>query len=105
MPALGYLAEDLIRWNKEVFENLFWRKLKIWAWLRAIQTHLNNGNRRYLLRLEQQLKQDLRAVLDEIESQWLKKSRMDAIWDGDQNTRYFHISTTIIRQFNRIEAL
>jgi len=34
----------------------------------------------------------------------MQKSRVEAIWDGDLNTRYFHTSTIIWRKFNRIEA-
>jgi len=30
---------------------------------------------------------------------------MDAIRDGDRNTRYFHVSTIIRRRINRIETL
>ncbi|KAJ8446977.1 hypothetical protein Cgig2_006605 [Carnegiea gigantea] len=31
MPALSYLADDLVKWNKDVFGNLFRRKQKTWA--------------------------------------------------------------------------
>lgn len=37
---------------------------------------------------------------------WFQKSRIEAICDGDRNTRYFHLSTVIRRRKrNRIEAL
>lgn len=33
---------------------------------------------------------------------WLQKSRMEAIRDGDQNTRYYHLSMVISQKINRI---
>jgi len=55
--------------------------------------------------LEAQLRTELNVVLQEIETFWFQKSRVNAIRDGDRNTKYFHISTIIRRRLNRIEAL
>ncbi|KAJ8422962.1 hypothetical protein Cgig2_002711 [Carnegiea gigantea] len=87
----------------EVFGNLFRRKRKLWARIPGIQTKLNQGRNPYLRKLETRLKGQLRTVLDQIEIFWMQKSRVEAIQDGDYNTRYFHMN--IRHKFNRIEVL
>ena len=44
-------------------------------------------------------------MLNQIETFWLQKSRVEAIRDGDRNTRFYHLSTIVRRRVNRIEAL
>lgn len=41
------------------------------------------------------LRKEMDEVLDQEEMLWFQKSRLDAIKDGDKNTRYFHLSTII----------
>ena len=47
--------------------------------------------------LEAKLRKELNVILNEIELFWFQKSRVEAIHDGDKNTKYFHISTIIRR--------
>ena len=63
-----------------------------------------NGGPRYLFKLEM-LRRELDSTLDQIESLWQQKSRVDWIRDGDHNTTYYHTSTAIRRRFNRIKTL
>lgn len=58
-----------------------------------------------LYKLEQKLRQQLDTVMREEELLWFQKSRMEAICDGDRNTKLFHHSTIIRRKRNRIEGL
>jgi len=105
VPALQHLVDNLGNWNREVFSNLFCRKQKTWARLEGIEKRLSAGGPRHLLNLETKLRKDLTVILNQIETFWFQKSRMEAICDGDRNTRYFHINTIIRRHFNRIETL
>lgn len=36
---------------------------------------------------------------------WLQKSRNTWLREGDQNTKFFHLSTVIIRRRNKLEGL
>jgi len=105
VPSLTSLAVDLYRWNREVFGNLFRRKRKTWARLEGVQRCLSNGGPLHLLKLEMRLRSELNLILQEIETLWFQKSRVEALQDGDRNAKYFHISTIICRRANRIEAL
>jgi len=70
-----------------------------------IQRQLSEGRNRYLLKLETRLKHELREVLDQIETFWIQKSRVEANRDDDRSTQYCHTSTIIRRKFNQIELL
>ena len=47
----------------------------------------------------------MEVVLNDEEMLWFQKSRLEAISDGDRNTRYFHLSTIIRRRRNTVDAL
>lgn len=47
----------------------------------------------------------MEEVLNDEEMLWFQKSRLEAIGDGDRNTRYFHLSTIIRRKRNKVEGL
>ncbi|KAJ8444213.1 LOW QUALITY PROTEIN: hypothetical protein Cgig2_028094 [Carnegiea gigantea] len=59
--ALCDLAEHLMVWNEEKFENLFQRRRLLWCRIEGIQNRLAKGGPRYLLKL----KRKLRGQLDE----------------------------------------
>ena len=73
--------------------------------LEGVQRKLADGGRWHLLKLEAKLRVTLNEMLDQLETFWFQKSRVDAIRDGDRNTRYFHLSAIIKRRRNKIEAL
>jgi len=102
---LSNLAAELTTWNREVFGNLFRKKRSLWARIEGIQLKLEAGAPRFLLKLEKKLRQELDLTLNQIAVMWRQKARTDQIRDGDRNTKYFHTSTVIRRQFNRINAL
>jgi len=103
--ALGDLANNLQKWNKEIFGNLFRRKRKLWSQLEGVQKHLAEGAGRHLIKLEAKIRRELDEVLGRIETFWFQKSWMDQIRDGDRNTKYFHLSAIIRRRANRVEKL
>ena len=47
----------------------------------------------FFIKLEANLRCELDNTLDQIEALWFQKSLMEAIKDGDKNTRYYHLST------------
>jgi len=104
-PMLEQLATLRRDWNKHDFGNLFRRKREICARLEGIQKSPDFFHNKFLIKLEATLRKDLDEVLNQIETFWFQKSRTEAIWDGDRNTRFYHISTIIRRKVNRIEAL
>lgn len=102
---LSNLVTEVIHWNKEVFDNLFQTKQKLWTRIKGIQCSLADGGLRYLLKLEERFRKEVDATLTEIESLWHQKSQLDMIRNGDRNTTYYHTSTIIRRRFNRIKTL
>lgn len=60
---------------------------------------------RGLIKLEGKLRRELDDVLHQEEMIWFQKSRLEAIEDGDRNTRFFHLSTVMRRKYNRIDML
>ena len=102
---LENLTTKLTEWNKEIFGNLFHKKTELWARIEGVQRILDTGGPIYPLKPNRKLYQELDKTLGQIETLWLQKSRMKQMWDGGQNTRYFHTSTIVRRRFNCIEAL
>ncbi|KAJ8434338.1 hypothetical protein Cgig2_019965 [Carnegiea gigantea] len=48
---------------------------------------------------------ELWEILDQIETFWMQKSRMEAIRDKDRNTQYFRTNTVIRQRFNQFKDL
>ncbi|XP_010666673.1 uncharacterized protein LOC104883809 [Beta vulgaris subsp. vulgaris] len=105
VPFLKEFALKLQKWNREEFHNIFRKKAELWARLEGVQSILASGRQSHLAKLEAKLRREMDEVLNEEELLWFQKSRMEAISDGDRNTRYFHLSTLIRRRQNRIETL
>jgi len=83
----------------------FSKKKKLWARLEGIQKKFPYEQNRFLLKLETQLRKELNEVLDQIETFWFQKSRMEALRDGDKNTRFYHLYTIVRRKNNKIDLL
>ncbi|XP_021773265.1 uncharacterized protein LOC110737202 [Chenopodium quinoa] len=108
VPIVSFLkvfAEKLNLWNREIFHNIFRKKEELMARMAGIQRELSKRRNSFLIKLEASLRRQLINVLDQEETIWFRKSRLDAICDGDRNTRFFHVSTIIRRRNNRIETL
>ncbi|XP_010687131.1 uncharacterized protein LOC104901277 [Beta vulgaris subsp. vulgaris] len=105
VPFLREFAAKLQKWNKEEYYNISRKKSELWARLEGVQSILASGRQSHLIKLEAKLRREMDEVLNEEELLWFQKSRLEAIRDGDRNTRYFHLSTLIRRRRNRIETL
>ena len=105
VPFLKDFARKIQTWNKEEFYNIFRRKSELWARLEGIQKRLAQGGQSHLIKLENKLRTEMERVLNDEEMLWFQKSRLEALSDGDRNTRYFHLSTIIRRKRNRVDAL
>ncbi|XP_074318309.1 uncharacterized protein LOC141655112 [Silene latifolia] len=103
-PFIHEFADHLQDWNKIFFHNIFAKKRSLERRLLGVQRKLASNGPNYIFKYELKLKQQLDAVLREEEILWFQKSRMEAICDGDRNTRLFHLSTIIRRKHNRIEG-
>lgn len=105
VPFLKEFASQLSQWNREKFYNIFRKKFELWARINGIQALLSKGRQGHLIKLEAKLRREMDDVLHDEETLWFQKSRMEAINDGDRNTRFFHLSTVIRRHRNRIDML
>lgn len=99
--ALQWYTVHVTCWNKNTFENIFYKKRILlarlttynsWTTLKTI-FHYN---------LENHLITDFNLLLKHEEDFWKLKSQIQWLSDGDSNTRFFHISTTQCRKHNRI---
>ncbi|XP_056697578.1 uncharacterized protein [Spinacia oleracea] len=105
IPFLLSFADKLNKWNKEIFHNIFHKKANLWARLEGVQRGLAVRRLDHLISREKALRQEMELVLQQEELLWFQKSRLEAIRDGDRNTKFFHLSTVIRRRRNRIEML
>ena len=70
---------NILKWNKEVFGNIFTNKKTLKARLKGIQIAQERQYSHNLDILEQTLKKDLELVLKQEELFWLQKSRVQWI--------------------------
>ena len=95
-------TKDVQIWNKEVFGNIFHRKNKVEAKLRAIQIRIALNPNEQLLEFENKLRREYFNVLQQEEEFWSIKSRYNWLIQGDRNTKFFHTLALIRRKRNRI---
>lgn len=97
-------TKSIKQWNIDVFGNIFRRKKRLIARIAGIQKVLCRQNVPFLVNLEKQLTQEYNEILSNEEIFWRQKSRNIWLKEGDKNTRFFHLSTIVRRQRNRIEG-
>lgn len=103
--ALQGLHQKLRKWNRKVFGQIQKRKDNLIGKIRSVQDHLELNQTDALLKEEEDLLKDFDAVLEQEEVMWFQKSREQKLVLGVRNTKFFHTSTIIRRQRNRIEML
>ncbi|XP_074277012.1 uncharacterized protein LOC141600668 [Silene latifolia] len=96
---------EFIRWNEDVFGNIFRKKRELLARIEGCQRELSAHRQNHLIKLESRLRKELDDILEQEELLWYQKSRVDFIRDGDRNTSYFQVSTLVRRWRNRINML
>ena len=104
-PTTVGFTRKVRKWNSEVFGNLFARKRRVLNRLSGTQRALANNPSESLLRLEKCLIEEYSSILLQEEEYWALKSRINAAAFEDRNTSYFHMSTIVRRQRNKISCL
>ncbi|WCJ21071.1 hypothetical protein M5689_003257 [Euphorbia peplus] len=92
-------------WIKEMFGHITAKKVSLMNQLTCIQYQIQRRADDQLVTIEKKLQQDLLDVLAQEELLWFQKSRKQWISQGERNSRYFHLSTIIHRNQNKIEAI
>ncbi|GLT70675.1 hypothetical protein SLA2020_427370 [Shorea laevis] len=103
--AIKSVQEVCMQWNKEVFGDIFRRKRQLKGRLEGIQNSVHYPTSRFLQGLESDLLTEYHRALQSEELFWCQKSRVEWIASGDRNTSYYHASTIVRRNRNRISAL
>ena len=103
--AISSFKAKALRWNKEVFGNVFVRKKQIMARLLGIQKALALRPNTFLLNLQNQLTKEYNLILQMKEEIWAMKAMTDWIIMGERNTSYFHKSTLVRRSKNIITCI
>lgn len=75
------------------------------AWLAGIQRSEAYGMSSFLHNLERDLMREYQDRLYQEELLWYQKSRTQWIRDGDRNTRFYHLSTLVRRNRDKVLRL
>lgn len=90
MSDLLKVQEASLSFNKDVFGNIFKRKMQVESRIKGIQKSLDRVDFVQLVLLESQLQKEYNQILFQEELHWFQKSRDNWIKLGDRNTKYFH---------------
>ena len=94
-----------LRWNKDVFGNVFTRKKIIMARLLGVQKAFTSRLNPFLIRLQNKLNDEYNLILQLEEELWAMKARTDWIIHGECNTAYSYMSTLVRRSRNIISSI
>ena len=92
-------------WNKDHFGNIFYRKQRICARLKGVQTALVNNPNNFLIDLEKSLLTNLSSLANLEVEYWSMKSRITWVIEGDRNTTFFHNLALICWRRNHISSM
>ncbi len=93
-------------WNKSDFGHLFSQKEYLSTNLTSIQASIQeNGYDASNSEEELSILSDLHDIISKEEKFWRQRSRINWLKEGDQNTKFFHLSTLKHRANNRIFGL
>ena len=94
-----------MKFNKEVFGNIFKKKRRVEKRLQGVQKSLDWRETEDMLRLERSLRKEYEHILLQEELMWYQESRERWVCFGDRNTRFFHTQTIVRRKRNKIHGL
>eukprot|EP00253_Pinus_taeda_P023063 PITA_23063 len=100
---LKHLKEEIKRWNKTTFGNIFKAKEILIQEMKAIQQKMiSEGRSEELVQKEQIMENKIleRDIQEEII--WRQKSRIRWLKEGEKNTNFFHKTTVQRRMINQI---
>ena len=87
------------------FLEIFLQERGVLARLNGTQKSLVENPRESLVRLEKQFIDEYSSILLQEEKYWALKSRINAAAFRDRNTSYFHVTTVVRRQRNKIRCM
>ncbi|KAA3482563.1 LINE-type retrotransposon LIb DNA [Gossypium australe] len=102
---VGGQKEEVKDWNRDVYGFLGNRKRKLMKSLNNIQKDLERSSTTYLIKKNEEIRNDLENILEHEDLLWRQKARCDWLKLGDRNTNFFHSRTIKRRKFNRITTL
>ncbi|XP_059066266.1 uncharacterized protein LOC131857597 [Cryptomeria japonica] len=103
---LRHVKEEVKKWNREVFGDIFVQKFAIQEELGLIQDKdQNEGYVNDNFSKESEVFSKYHKIIAQEETFWRKRSRSLWLKDGDKNLRFFHISTLKHMAANRIGHL
>ena len=98
--------DNIKRWNKETFGNIFDSKRRIIEELKEIQGNIQSKGYEYVSRKEEYLNLiEMHDVITEEEIYWRQWSRKSFLKEGDMNTKFFHMTILKHRMVNKIYRL
>lgn len=97
--------QDLEKWNKEIFGNIFARKKSLLRQLESINAQMVFNNNPHLVEQQYNIWKEYEEVLGQEEILWFQKSRSKWLAFGDKNSRYFHGITIVRRRRNMVEMI
>ena len=90
-------------WNKMDFGHIFHDKEDLTIKLISIQDNIQQeGYNELNIEAELSILSDLHNIISKEEKFWRQRSRINWLKEGDQNTKFFHLSTLKHRENNRI---
>lgn len=95
----------VLKWNKEVFGNIFTRKKFIMKELELLDNQIATNTSPSLEQARNRVWQDYEKVLYQEELLWFQKPRFKWHYFGDRNTRFFHEVTAIRRRKSSFDML
>jgi len=100
---LKYLKEEIKRWNKSTFGNIFKSKEQLTQEMKAIQQKMILEGRSEELSQKEQITENKIIERDlQEETLWRQKSRVRWLKEGEKNTKLFHKTTVQRRMINQI---
>lgn len=106
ISKLKLLKENILRWNKEHFNNIFKEKLEIEDKLKNLNQEIIKYGMNYeKYNLEKDLLMKQEYILSKEETFWRQKSREKWLEEGDRNTNFFHNSTIQNRSLKKITSI
>ena len=103
--SIDSFSREATIWNRDHFGNIHQKKRRIMARIYGAQKALSNHLCTFLINLENQLHQELEAVLDQERDLWMLKSRINWMVQGDCNTSFYHVSALARRKRNHIASV
>lgn len=100
---LQYIKENLKKWNREVFNNIFMERDRLESDLENLHSRIiGNGMSKMEFEEEKLLKKEYAEILAKEETYWRQKSRELWLKEGDQTTLFFHNLVKARRSLNEI---